>query len=124
MMERRPSSQMIALALVTTMMGGLPPVAAPQQPSASPDRPVYWCPMHPDVRGSAGETCPICSMTLVLAATTNYESYRLDVETTPRVVHERRPFRVRLLVRDPHTQLPVRRFLIVHDRVFHLFVVS
>lgn len=114
---------MVALAFVT-MIAGLPSLGASPQPAALADRAVYWCPMHPNVRGAAGDTCPICSMVLVRAATTNYESYGLDVEMTPRVVHAKRPFRVRFLVRDPHTQLPVRQFQLVHERVFHLFVVS
>jgi heavy metal-binding protein len=39
--------------------------AAPQPlPSAREQPAAYMCPMHPDVRGKAGDTCPKCGMTL------------------------------------------------------------
>jgi hypothetical protein len=109
----------IALAL------GAGAAMAPQPQTASPaGQPVYWCPMHPTIRGQEGETCPICKMALVRAAAADYDAYLLDVEITPRVLHAGQHARVRFSVRDPHTRATVRRFELVHERVFHLFIVS
>jgi len=85
---------------------------------------LYWCPMHPDVRGKAGDSCPICRMALVLAAPSDYRAYRLDVDITPRALRPQQKARVRFFVRDPHTGALVRRFEPVHERLFHLFIVS
>jgi hypothetical protein len=85
---------------------------------------VYWCPMHLSIRGTEGDTCPICKMSLVRAAATDYDAYLLDVEIIPRVLRARQHARVRFFVRDPRTQATVRRFELVHERVFHLFVIS
>jgi hypothetical protein len=85
---------------------------------------LYWCPMHPDVRGKAGDTCPICRMALVPATPSDYHPYQLDVEIVPRALRAQQKGRVRFFVRDPHTGAIVRTFEPVHERVFHLFVVS
>lgn len=90
----------------------------------APAQPVYWCPMHPDVRGTAGESCPICHMALVAAGPSDYRSYELHVEMRPPSVRPLQKARVRFVVRDPRTHTVVRRFEQVHERVFHLFVVS
>lgn len=85
---------------------------------------VYLCPMHPDVRGRAGEACPICHMSLVPAGANDYRSYEVDVEMSPRAVRPGQAARVRFVVRDPRTHHAVRNFEVVHERVFHLFVVG
>src|SRR6266851_4837252 len=76
-----------------------------QPPTSAPPHVSYWCPMHPDVRGKVGESCPICRMALVPAGPNDYRAYELDVEMVPRAV---RPLQNEL----------------VHERLFHLFVVS
>jgi hypothetical protein len=85
---------------------------------------IYWCPMHPEVRGKAGDTCPICRMALVPAAASDYHAYQLDVDIVPAAIRPGKHARVRFFVRDPHTAALVRRFEPVHERVFHLFIVS
>jgi hypothetical protein len=91
---------------------------------AAPQQQVYWCPMHPEIRGQAGDTCPICRMALVPAARSDYRAYTLDVEIVPRALRPREKAHVRFYVRDPQSGATVRRFDLVHERVFHLFVVS
>lgn len=85
---------------------------------------VFWCPMHPDVRGREGEKCPQCGMMLVRAARADYAGYLVDLETTPRVLRPQQKARARFFVRDPHTRATVHRFDPVHERVFHLFIIS
>jgi hypothetical protein len=99
--------------------------AGSQQPTTTPaGQPVSWCPMHPDIRGEAGDKCPQCGMALVRAAPADCGAYRLDFDIVPRALRPLQKARVRFYVREPHTQATVRRFEVVHDRVFHLFIVS
>ena len=81
------------------------------------------CPMHPDVRGSAGDRCPVCGMTLVAAAG-DYTPYLLDFSLTPRTLRPNQQTHVDFFVRRPTTGAVVRRFESVHERIFHLFVVG
>lgn len=103
-------------ALLSVFMLAIAMAAAAQQ--------VYLCPMHPEVRGKQGEFCPICRMALVPAGTNDYRPYELAVEMSPRAVRPQREAQVRFFVRDPRTHQPVRSFELVHEHVFHLFVVS
>jgi hypothetical protein len=84
---------------------------------------VYMCPMHPDVRGNPGDRCSKCGMTLVAAAG-DYTPYVLDFSLTPRTLRANQKMHVDFFVRHPSTSAVVRRFESVHERVFHLFVVS
>jgi hypothetical protein len=96
----------------------------PQRPSTvDVGGAMYMCPMHPDVRGKAGDTCPRCGMMLVAAAA-NYIPYAVDVQIAPRALRPGKRGRVQLSVRNPETGGIVRRFTTVHERVFHLFVVG
>jgi heavy metal-binding protein len=100
------------------------PQPAAMQAQAAAGHTVFWCPMHPDVRGREGDKCPLCGMALVRAAAADASAYRLDLETIPRVLRPEQKARARFFVRDPRTNATVRRFDLVHERVFHLFVIS
>lgn len=97
------------------------PRGAPQTRSALIE---YWCPMHPDVRGSKGDTCPRCGMTLVPAPAPASGAYHLDIEVVPRAPIAGRDALIRLLVRDPETGATVRDFEETHEKLLHLFVIS
>jgi len=58
-------------------------------------------------------------MALVRAAATDYDAYLLDVEIYAARAACAPAARVRFSVHDPHTQATVRRFELVHERVFH-----
>src|SRR5262245_31680379 len=90
----------ILLAAVLLALAATPRTAAIQTQSAPSARSsggqgVYWCPMHPDVRGKQGDKCPICGMPLVLAAAADYAAYVLDLETVPRVLKPQQKARAR-----------------------------
>ncbi len=115
----------VILAVVAAATAGASDGFTLQPPSAMPsEQPVYWCPMHPDVRGRAGDKCPQCGMALVRAEASDYQAYLLDFEITPRVLRAHQKAHVRFYVRDPRTDVIVRRFELVHERVLHLFIVS
>ena len=111
----------LLLALFIAGIGDWAGIAAAQ--TASP--PVaYFCPMHPDVTDKAPGTCSRCGMKLVPGDPWNEREYLLDVEVDPAAPVPGRRARFRLTVSDPDTKAPVRDFAVVHDRKFHLFVVS
>ena len=91
------------------------------------DRPdAFWCPMHLDVRSAAPGKCSICAMDLVPIPPPRLGEYRLDVEpvvSRPRNGRGSRLTGVRLRVRDPDGAR-VSSFATVHEREFHLFIIS
>lgn len=99
-----------------------------QQPapqiSPAPAGSVFACPMHPDATALAPGTCPRCGMALVLMDPFDAREYLVDAEPTPRAVRAGEPFRLQLTVREPVSRTVVRDFATVHDKRFHLFVIS
>ena len=95
-----------------------------QPPAADRAAAAYVCPMHPDVRGTAPGTCHICGMALTRTESLTSPEYRLDVQTDPATIVPGRPFKLRLTVRHPRTHAVVTQFAVVHEKRFHLFVIS
>jgi heavy metal-binding protein len=128
--SRNPPSRALRLAISAFLVVGgvivhvtVEDAAQPASSAVREQAAAYMCPMHPDVRGTAGDTCPRCGMNLVAAAG-DYTPYVLDFSLTPRTLQPNRTTRVEFFVRSPATGAVVRRFEAVHERVFHLFVVS
>jgi hypothetical protein len=87
------------------------------------DRPdAYWCPMHPDVRAPGDAKCPLCGMALVVIPPLRPGEYRL--EATLEAGAGGGASAVHLAVRDPESGNGVSRFVDVHERPFHLFIIS
>jgi hypothetical protein len=77
---------------------------------------IDWvCPMDPDVHSATPGKCPRCGMALV-AGLPNALEYPVRVEVAPGKLTFR--------ILDPKTGHPVRDFQIVHEKRFHLFIVS
>jgi len=110
-MRRLAASLVLALGL-----GG---PAATQAPN-----PTFFCPMHPHVRMHGAGPCPLCRMPLVAADALDAPEYRLELTATPSPPVAGQPVRLRLAVRHPDTGELVRDFAVVHERPYHLFVIS
>jgi Heavy metal binding domain len=106
------------------LAGNLALHADAQLPALNQRADSYRCPMHPEVSGPPGSQCSRCGMTLVVGSNADYTPYVVDLETVPRALKARESGRLRLWVREPATGSTVRQFDIVHERLFHLFVIS
>jgi heavy metal-binding protein len=105
------------LAIIAAMLCALSGAPAAQSGT-------YWCPMHPDVRGAAGDRCAVCAMALVPMPDDVGRAFWLDVAEGSRAPVAGRDARLRFVVRDPRDGAPVRSFARLHDRLLHLFIVS
>lgn len=84
---------------------------------------IFVCPMDPDVRQHDPGTCPRCGMKLASGLPEPTE-YHLDLTTTPRALRPGQPVNLTFAVTDPWKHRPVTKFQLVHERFFHMFVVS
>jgi hypothetical protein len=94
--------------------------AAPIDPSKDP---VYICPMDPDVRSHTPGTCRRCGMTLQAGIPDPVE-FHFDVASVPERVTPGRPAALQFFIHDPWKNRPVTTYNLVHERLFHAFVVS
>ena len=84
----------------------------------------YYCPMHPEITSATEGSCSRCAMKLVPGDPLDAREYELEMRVTPRTARAGQPVKVSFLVRDPETRVPVHSFATVHEKAFHLFVVS
>ena len=99
--------------LLTLLLGG----------SLCAQETVYVCPMDPDVRSNKPGVCTRCGMKLATGIPEPAE-YAMDLTVSPRVPKPQQPAKLNITVRDPWKDRPVKSFQIVHEQLFHLFVVS
>ncbi len=97
------------------------PTALAATPNPSTDQ-IFMCPMDKDIRSHAPGMCPRCGMTLVTSIPEPAE-YHLDLTVSPAPVPGAR-VHLRFDVSDPWKGNPVTKFAVVHEKLFHAFVVS
>jgi hypothetical protein len=117
--------QRLALACVVLLLTALviAQTAAPPIPGAPPPPLDYVCPMDPDVRSAGPGKCPRCGMSLILGVPDPVE-YPLELTLNPRTPKPRERVDLTFKIRDPRTGAPVKRFEVVHEKLFHMFIVS
>lgn len=85
---------------------------------------LYTCPMHPEVRVDKAGKCAKCGMALVPAAPGIPVDFDLMLEATPAAIKPGEKVRLRFQVFNPKTGAKVKQFAVMHEQLFHLFVVS
>jgi hypothetical protein len=119
MASRRMVLRAIGGSLVLPLVGsGL----RAEQPAASGPLD-YVCPMDPDVRSDKPGVCSRCGMPLKLGVA-DLSEYPQELSTIPAVIEAGRKVRLQFSFKDPKTGLQVRKFEIMHEKLFHLFIVS
>ena len=84
----------------------------------------WICPMHPNEVKAEPGNCSICGMKLVPGDPAATADYGLNVITEPRAVKAGEKTKFRFVISHPVTGAPVDSFAEVHDKLFHLFIVS
>src|SRR5438552_11689510 len=92
---------------------------------SAPENETAWvCPMHPDYTLDITGKCPRCGMDLVRAAPFDVRDYELDFRTVPPAVKPGVQAKLSFRIVHPGTGEPIRKFETVHERQYHLFVIS
>jgi Heavy metal binding domain len=113
----------LALGTVLAFLASLL-VTAQQNPTSDLETTAFVCPMHPDYTLEIAGTCPRCGMALVKATPFDVRDYGFEFTTTPALVQPGRPARWRFTIAHPGTGQQVTKFEPVHERQYHLFVIS
>jgi hypothetical protein len=101
-------------------------VANAQEPPAAKPEPQlidFTCPMDKDVKTKGPGKCPRCGMKLVANLPEPVE-YGLTIRTSPAIIDAGKPVELTFDVRHPRTGEPVKDFEIVHEKIYHLFLIS
>jgi Heavy metal binding domain len=113
--------RVMTVALILVSVGVL---CAQVQTTPDPSKdPVWFCPMDRDIRSNAPGNCSRCGMKLVAGVPDPVE-YHLDLTVIPLVPKPGEKVQLRFDVHDPWKNNPVKKFNIVHEKLFHAFIVS
>jgi hypothetical protein len=82
----------------------------------------YVCPMDKDVRSDKPGVCPRCGMKLVLGVQDEVE-YPMQLTVTPPTVRAGQDAQLLFHIDDPKGNT-VNHYEIVHEKLFHMFIVS
>lgn len=89
------------------------------------EKPVeFICPMDPDVRAKGPQKCPRCGMTLV-PGLPDFREFRVRLDASPKPLVPGKTSQLTFEIVDP--QKPgkrVTKFEWMHEKLFHLFLVS
>jgi hypothetical protein len=94
----------------------------PVQPPDDPDV-EFICPMEKEVRSKTPGKCPHCGMTLVANLPDAHE-FAVNITTSPKFIKPGEETLLTFRVEDPATGKRVKDFQIVHEKLYHLFVIS
>src|SRR5215510_16490743 len=93
--------------------------------SEEADTDTAWvCPMHADYTMDVAGKCPRCGMDLVRAAPFDVRDYRLEFRTEPNVVKPKQKIKMLFRIFHPGSGESIKKFEVVHERQYHLFVIS
>jgi hypothetical protein len=84
----------------------------------------YFCSMHPNYRANAPGKCPKCGMTLIPVEPPVPEDFDLKIEPTPKSPKPGEKLVLRFSIFNPRTGEQVKEFNVMHEKIFHLFIVS
>jgi hypothetical protein len=110
----------LALLLVAVVSLG----AAQQTASPPAEFTAWFCPMHPEVTAAEGGRCRKCGMALVPGDPFDTREYALELSTTPAAIRPGVPTTMVFTIRHPGTGALITQFEVVHEKRYHLFVVS
>lgn len=117
----------IAAILFTALLLGAQEPASQKFPLPAPEAPeppVEWvCPMDPEVRAKGPGKCPRCGMALAPGIPDQVE-YPVDLKVAPKLLKPGGNAQLSFTIRDPKTGNPVKDFEIMHEKLFHMFIVS
>lgn len=112
---------LVGLAACAVAQQSTRPVAPANNPPEPPLE--FICPMHPDVRSGQPGRCPRCGMDLVANLPDRVE-YPLHLRLTPSSLHPGGAVQMAFTVTDPKTGNRVSDFQVIHEKLYHLFIVS
>ena len=121
---RRLSRLVLALVVFAESAGMFAQTANAPASATPTESPVeFVCPMHPDVRSLQPGRCPRCGMELVANLPDRVE-YPVALALEPKHPRPGQDLQLAFRVFDPNTRKQVTDFQVIHEKAYHLFIVS
>lgn len=123
LIDKRRGTRLASLAAIIVLLFAATSAPAWIETPAEDDT-AWVCPMHSAYTTDIDGKCPICGMSLVRAAPYDVRDYRLDFTTVPATVRAGQDVKLIFRIAHPENGARITKFETVHDRQYHLFVIS
>jgi hypothetical protein len=119
-------SLLVIITLASTLFGCQLESArtSVQSPTTSEVEGDYTCPMHPEIRSKAKGECPKCKMPLVAVQPEIPDYFNVKMEATPAAPKPKEPVKLKFWIFNPKTGALEKEFGLLHEKMFHLFIIS
>ena len=84
----------------------------------------YRCPMDPDQISGKPAKCSKCGMNLVPVDEFELLRFPMEITTQPKSFRSGQKVRLQFRIINPVTHEPVKEFDVVHEKLFHLFIIT
>jgi ssDNA-binding Zn-finger/Zn-ribbon topoisomerase 1 len=84
----------------------------------------YTCTMHPEIRTKTKGKCPKCAMALVSVNPAVLDEFLLKMEANPVAPKPDEKVCLKFTIFNPKNGTLVKDFALLHEKLFHLFVIS
>jgi hypothetical protein len=84
----------------------------------------YTCTMHPEIRTNSKGKCPKCAMALVSVNPAVADEFLLKMEARPAAPRPQEKVQLSFSIFNPKSGALVKDFNLLHEKLFHLFVIS
>jgi len=121
MLTRR--GMLFALGLAPLGAQQLPSGGSPATPAAATGPLDWYCPMDRDVRSDKPGICARCGMKLAYGVQEEIE-YPMALDIKPAVFRAGEKVQLHFTITDPVTRKLINHYEIVHEKLFHMFMVS
>ena len=112
------------LAFIALLIAAGVSAQTPDPATPDPSTQLVWvCPMDKDIRSLGPGNCPRCGMKLTTDVPDPAE-YHMNLTVTPRAPEVNKPARLVFDIHDPWKNNKVTKFTVVHEKLFHAFIVS
>lgn len=108
----------------SVVMGATGPRTPPPSRFDNDPDALYTCSMHLNYRSNKPGKCPICAMALISTEPGIPEEFDLQMQAMPATPLPGKPLTLRFAIFNPRTGARVKQFGLMHDRLYHVFVVS
>ena len=99
-----------------------PSVLLPEISSQQPTE--FSCPMHSEITGKKSEKCSKCGMELQAKTDSISDEFVVKIEASSKQIIPGQKTNFKFVILHPRTGEPVKQFNVMHEKLFHLFVIS
>ena len=113
----------LAMKIILQFIGIIFLIGCLSLPSSA-QSPEFSCPMHSEITGKQSEKCSKCGMELQAKTDSISDEFVVNIEASDKQIIPGQKTNFKFVILHPRTGQLVKQFNVMHEKLFHLFVIS